>query len=85
MVMRHGLRLTRNRNGETPLYLVKNAGQNIALRGQPNFKRKIATFFEERLAEIPTFQDAREDTVQHKAIKEGDLNALKTCLGAAGF
>lgn len=33
MVIRHGLRLSRNRKGESPLYLVRNAGQNLALRG----------------------------------------------------
>lgn len=26
MVIRHGLRLTRNKKGETPLYILKNAG-----------------------------------------------------------
>ena len=85
MVIKHGLRLTRNRNGESPLYLVKNTGQNLALRGQPNFKRKIAAFFEERLAEHPTFQDARADPDTHKAILAGDLAAFKQCLTEAGW
>ena len=55
MVVRHGLRLTRNNKGENPLYILKNAGQQVVLRGQPNFKRKIAAFFEERIAEQPNF------------------------------
>ena len=33
MVIRHGLRLTRNNKGETPLYLLKNVGQLVVLRG----------------------------------------------------
>ena len=56
MVIRHGLRLTCNKEGKTPLNLIKtNAGVSIALRGQPNFKRKIGEFFEERLLQNPNF------------------------------
>lgn len=52
MVIRHGLRLTCNKEGMTALQMIKtNAGQSIALRGQPNFKRKIGAFFEERILE----------------------------------
>ncbi len=60
MVIRHGLRLTCNKEGKTALNLMKtNAGQSsVALRGQPNFKRRIATFLEERLLENPTFLDS---------------------------
>lgn len=84
MVIRHGLRLTCNKEGMTALQLIKaNAGQSIALRGQPNFKRKISVFFEERLAEHPNFADSFQEPVSHAAIKQGDLDALKAIIEAA--
>ena len=62
MVIRHGLRLTCNKEGKTALNLIKtNAGQSIALRGQPNFKRKIGDFLEQRLAENPNFADSLQE------------------------
>jgi len=85
MVIRHGLRLTCNKQGKTPLALIKaNEGQQISLRGQPNFKRKIAAFFEERLKEMPNFQDSAVELVQHAAIRSGDLDALKKIVEAIG-
>ena len=59
MVLRHGLRLTCNKEGKTPLALIRQqTAQAAVLRGQPNFKKKIGAFFEERLAENPTFEDS---------------------------
>lgn len=46
-VNKYRLRLTRNKDGRTPLNTIKAfSGQSAGLRGQPNFKRKIWDFFE---------------------------------------
>lgn len=37
------------------------------------------------MAEQPNFQDANEDPESHTAIKNGDLEAFKQCLSAAGY
>jgi len=85
MVIRHGLRLTCNKEGKTPLDLLRNnEGAQIALRGQPNFKRRILQFFETRLSENPNFIDSKQKPVTHAAIEAGDIAAFKACLDAAG-
>jgi hypothetical protein len=58
MVVRYGLRLTRNNEGRTPLNIIKaNSAQGVLLRGQPNFKLKIADWFEARIEQKPNFID----------------------------
>jgi ankyrin repeat protein len=58
MVVRYGLRLTRNNEGRTPLNIIKaNSAQGVLLRGQPNFKLKIAEWFEARIEQKPNFID----------------------------
>jgi len=45
----------------------------VLLRGQPNFKLKIADWFEARIEQKPNFIDLSEDTSMHLACKEDDL------------
>jgi hypothetical protein len=58
-VVKHRLRLTRNKENRTALNTIKAfSGQSAGLRGQPNFKRKIWEFYELRISQDPTFMDA---------------------------
>ena len=50
MVVRHNLRLTRNKENRTPLNIIKAySAQGALIRGQPNFKQKTAEWFEARI------------------------------------
>lgn len=56
IVQKYSLRLTRNTDNKTPLNLIKsNTGKPAALRGQPNFKKKIQEYFEQKLQEDASF------------------------------
>lgn len=72
------VRLSRNKEGLTALNILKqNSSQGAALRGQPNYKRKLATFFDERIAQKPTLLDAEKDTPITREIKAQDLSAVR--------
>lgn len=80
-VVRHKLRLSRNKEGRTALNIIKAySAQGAVLRGQPNFKRKLWEFFENRIADVPTFIDAQEDLPVHKAVLSGELNHLRALI-----
>ena len=81
MVIRHGLRLTRNKENRTAHNLIKaNSAQGILLRGQPNFKRKIGEWFDQKIEEKPTFIDQNENTPMHLAIIEDDLAKVRSLI-----
>jgi ankyrin repeat protein len=81
MVVRHGLRLTRNKENRTAHNLIKaNSAQGILLRGQPNFKRKIGEWFDQKIEEKPTFIDQNENTPMHLAIIEDDLARVRSLI-----
>ena len=45
VVLRHNIRLTRNKANRTALNIIKaHSGQGASLRGQPNFKKKLMEF-----------------------------------------
>lgn len=80
-VLRHGLRLTRNKENRTALNIIKaHSAQGASLRGQPNFKRKIWEFFETKICEGASFMDAQEDLPIHKAIKDDELNQVRNLI-----
>jgi ankyrin repeat protein len=60
-MLKYNLRLTRNKENRTALNTIKQySGQALALRGQPNFKRKIWEWFEQRIASDCSFVDSAE-------------------------
>ena len=80
-VVKHRLRLTRNKENRTALNTIKAfSGQSAGLRGQPNFKRKIWEFFELRMTQDPTFMDVEEDTEVMNLIRADNLEGLKTLI-----
>mmetsp|Transcript_87773 Transcript_87773/g.120904 ORF Transcript_87773/g.120904 Transcript_87773/m.120904 type:complete len:281 (+) Transcript_87773:977-1819(+) len=49
-VIKFDMRLTRNRQGRTALNIIKaHSAQGVSMRGQPNFKKKIWEFFEQKI------------------------------------
>jgi ankyrin repeat protein len=58
-IIKYNLRLTRNNENRTPLSIIRSYSTKApALRGQPNFKKKILEYFEERIRLDEHFQDA---------------------------
>jgi len=47
------------------------------MRGQPNFKKKIWEFFEQKITENPNFIDGTADTELQTLIKEGNFEKIK--------
>lgn len=58
-IIKYNLRLTRNNENRTPLSIIRSySAKAPALRGQPNFKKKLLEYFEQRIAQDEHFQDA---------------------------
>jgi hypothetical protein len=54
--LKYGLRLTRNHENRTPLSILRSySAKAPALRGQPNFKKKLLEYFEMRIAQDEHF------------------------------
>ena len=55
-IQKYGLRLTRNNENRTPLSILRSYGNKApALRGQPNFKKKMLDYFEQLIADDENF------------------------------
>ena len=56
IVEKYQLRLTRSTDNKTPLNIIRGySGKPAALRGQPNFKKKIQEYLELKLQEDSYF------------------------------
>ncbi len=50
IIEKYKIRLTRNQDNKTPLNLIKSFQTNpMALRGQPNYKKKLWEFMEQKI------------------------------------
>lgn len=77
IVEKYGMRLTRNAENKTPLSIIKStAAKPIALRGQPNYKKKIWEYFDQKILDDPTFQDSDKNEEIHDAVIRGSLEEL---------
>jgi len=83
IVEKYGMRLTRNSENKTPLNIIRScSGKPVALRGQPNYKKKLWEYFERKIAEDPGFQDADGNAPVHEAVIRGSLEELRRVLDA---
>lgn len=56
IVEKYQMRLTRNSENKTPLNIIRSySSKPMALRGQPNYKKKLWEYFEGKLGENPGF------------------------------
>ena len=56
VIEKHDLRLTRNNDKKTALNIIRSyTSKPAALRGQPNFKKKIWEYLEQKINENPNF------------------------------
>lgn len=50
IIEKYNIRLTRNKDQKTPLNIIRSySSKPVNLRGQPNFKKKILEYFEEKI------------------------------------
>jgi ankyrin repeat protein len=81
IIEKYSMRLTRNRENKTPLNIIRsNSGKPIALRGQPNYKKKLWEYFELKIKDDPSFQDSEKNESIHEAVIRGDLDEVKKVL-----
>ena len=52
----------------------------MSLRGQPNYKKKIWEYFDQKILEDPTFQDSDKNEEIHEAVIRGSLEEVKVIL-----
>jgi hypothetical protein len=81
MVSKQKLRLTRNKEGRTCLNLFKSdPSQAVSLRGQPNYKRKLVAWFEQRQKDITSFIDSDKNLDIHQACIDDNISAFRSCI-----
>ena len=84
IIERYKMRLTRNNDNKTALNIIRSfSGKPMAVRGQPNFKKKIWEWFEERLAEDPSFLDSDKNEEIHEAVIRGSLRETEKIIDDA--
>lgn len=82
-VVKYGLRLTRNKENRTPLSILRGYSLKApALRGQPNFKKKLLDYFENLIAEDETYLDCDINQDIHEAALQGNIQRAKELLAA---
>jgi hypothetical protein len=81
LVEKYPVRLTRNQDNKTPLNIIRTyQAKPMTLRGQPNYKKKLWEYFEEKIAADPSFQDSDKNEEIHEAVIRGSLEELKEVL-----
>ena len=77
LVEKYPVRLTRNQDNKTPLNIIKQTqAKPMTLRGQPNYKKKLWEYFEEKLSKDPSFQDSDKNEDIHEAVIRGSLDEV---------
>lgn len=50
IISKYDMRLTRNKDSKSPLDIIRSySSKSVVLRGQPNYKKKLWEYFEERM------------------------------------
>jgi len=78
---KYEFRLTRNADGKTALNIIRSAGAKAsALRGQPNYKKRILEILEEKMKTDPQFMDQESNGHHHELAIRGDAERMKELL-----
>mmetsp|Transcript_21193 Transcript_21193/g.20347 ORF Transcript_21193/g.20347 Transcript_21193/m.20347 type:complete len:194 (-) Transcript_21193:1189-1770(-) len=78
IIERYQMRLTRNNDNKTALNIIRSfSGKPMAMRGQPNFKKKIWEYFEEKALEDANFIDSDKNEPIHEAVIRGSLKEVQ--------
>jgi len=70
------MKLTRNHQGKSPRNIIRSMDANFGnVRGsQPNYKRRLQDYFEQKLLDDPTFEDHESNSEFHLAIIRDEMD-----------
>lgn len=81
IIEKYDMRLTRNSENKTPLNIIRSySAKPMSLRGQPNYKKKLWEYFDQKILENPGFQDSDKNEPIHEAVIRGSLEEVKRIL-----
>jgi hypothetical protein len=81
IIERYSMRLTRNQDNKTALNIIRSfSGKPMVMRGQPNFKKKIWEYFEQKTLDNPNFMDSEKNEDIHEAVIRGNLEEIKSLI-----